>query len=118
MMNQGEMRALIVKVIIPTLDPALADLERLEERLVSFSFDFNLPTIVFSECALTYIPEESVSALIKFVGERIARCHFLTYEQVSPHDSFGEIMKAHFDSRNSPLRNVDVYPDTADQVLN
>lgn len=70
---------------------------------------------MFSECALTYMPEESVSALIKFVGDRIARCHFLTYEQVSPDDSFGEIMKAHFESRHSPLRNVDAFPDPADQ---
>ena len=98
------------------LNPAPKDLDSLEKRLLSFSFNFSLPTIVFSECALTYMPQESVSALIKYLGDRIARCHFLTYEQVSPYDSFGDIMKTHFESRHSPLRNVDAFPNPADQV--
>jgi tRNA wybutosine-synthesizing protein 4 len=93
----------------------LADLQSLEALLLRFGFDFSLPTLVVSECALTYVAPATVSALLKFLCHRIPACHFLTYEQIAPGDRFGQIMKRHFASRQSPLKNVDAFPTLEDQ---
>ena len=61
------------------------------------------------------MPADSVSALMKYFADRIIRCNFLSYEQVSPQDSFGDMMKVHFEARRSPLRNLDDFPDLGDQ---
>ena len=41
---------------------------------------------------------------------------FVTYEQVHPNDGFGVVMKNHFLNIQSPLKSLDKYQTSEDQI--
>ena len=48
----------------------LADTDQLERSLQYFKFDFSLPTLVLSECVITYMKEKDSTKLINYLGEQ------------------------------------------------
>ena len=95
----------------------MTDTNALEDRLEALHFDWNLPTIVFCECSLTYVEASQSIALTSWLTRKISNMIFIDYEQIRPFDSFGKIMTRHFQNRNSALKCVEYYPSIVDHIL-
>ncbi|XP_072179153.1 tRNA wybutosine-synthesizing protein 4-like [Diadema setosum] len=87
----------------------LKNLRTLEDALQRIGIDFTLPTLLLSECVITYIDTPSSDALISWAGKTFQNGLFLSYEQVQPHDPFGIVMQQHFIKLNSPLNAIQTY---------
>lgn len=88
----------------------LSDLNGLQTTLDNvLELDSLLPTLVLSECVMTYMNPIDSTNLIKFVRQYFSKPVFVTYEQVKPHDAFGRFMRAHFTKLNSPLKAIAEY---------
>ena len=74
------------------------------------------PTLVLSECVMTYMEHSLSSSLIKFCHDFFSESLFITYEQVEPFDAFGQFMRAHFDKLNSSLKGICSYSSKHKQV--
>jgi tRNA wybutosine-synthesizing protein 4 len=88
----------------------ICDIEALRLCLEKAGVDFTAPTLLVAECVLTYIKATSVNALLAWCAISFSNAIFCTYEQIHPQDTFGRVMKRHFENIRSPLKNVDVYP--------
>lgn len=53
--------------------------------------------------------------VISWAAERLPESLFVLYEQIRPHDPFGQIMQGHFLKLNSSIHSLQQYPDTAAQ---
>uniref|UniRef100_A0A0A9XZA2 tRNA wybutosine-synthesizing protein 4 n=3 Tax=Lygus hesperus TaxID=30085 RepID=A0A0A9XZA2_LYGHE len=93
----------------------LCDTEGLDHKLTQLGFEFDQPSLVFSECAITYIEEERSTALLEWIKSRIKTVTLLNYEQFNPHDGFGKIMVGHFNKIRSPLRSLMKYTSMEEQ---
>ncbi|XP_059088829.1 tRNA wybutosine-synthesizing protein 4-like, partial [Tigriopus californicus] len=94
----------------------LNDIPSLERQLNQCGFDWSKLTLVVSECALTYVPEQSVSGLFTYLLQKLQQCELVIYEQILPDDSFGRIMCNHFQTRDTPLLNVAHFPTPDDHI--
>lgn len=54
-------------------------------------------------------------AIIGWAAKLLPQSLFVMYEQIHPHDPFGQIMQEHFQKLNSTLHALRQYPDTAAQ---
>jgi hypothetical protein len=68
----------------------LCDLPLLASLLATAALDPSLPTLVLSECVLTYVGVDHTNALIAYFAKAFPASLFMTYEQIIPHDGFGE----------------------------
>lgn len=73
------------------------------------------PTLVLSECVMTYMDHELSTDLIRAVRDYFSDSLFVTYEQVKPWDAFGRFMRSHFDKLNSSLKAITTYTDKTQQ---
>ena len=84
----------------------LTDLKRLELYAEKFEVDFNLPTLFFSECVLTYVDFQHSLDLMQWIRNKFIRPAVVIYEQIRPEDAFGRVMMRHFNKIQSPLRRI------------
>ena len=94
----------------------LADQKKLNTSLLNYKFDFNLPTVILSECVITYMEEKDSTNLIKFLASKLPHASFIVYEQIRPSDGFGQFMVEHFKTIGSPIKGVHKYFDTKRQA--
>ena len=94
----------------------LSDLKLLQTTLESCSVDFDAPSLLLSEVALTYMAPKYVDKLINWAASSFPNGMFVTYEQILPHDPFGVVMLKHFKKIGSELRNINVYPTINEQI--
>ncbi|XP_063964259.1 tRNA wybutosine-synthesizing protein 4-like [Lytechinus pictus] len=87
----------------------LKHLDTLERVFKDIGVDSVLPTLLLSECVITYIDTHSSDALIKWAGGYFTHGQFVSYEQVLPDDPFGIVMQKHFKKLNSPLNAIQKY---------
>jgi hypothetical protein len=66
------------------------------KSIFSFYYNIRLPTLVFSECVLTYIDAIQVDSVISFFSNNFSNICFATYEMFKPNDSFGKMMVKNF----------------------
>ena len=59
----------------------LSDTVTLTKCLNKHNFDFKLPTIVLSECVITYMREQDSTKIIQYLSENLANSAFFVYEQ-------------------------------------
>ena len=98
---------------------ATADLRNVgevEAALHAAGCDFSLPTLLLSECVLVYLEPEESCSIIAWAARAFARSVFVTYEQVRPHDAFGQMMMRNLEERGYSLRGLHAFPDLASQV--
>ncbi|XP_019630266.1 PREDICTED: tRNA wybutosine-synthesizing protein 4-like [Branchiostoma belcheri] len=67
------------------------------------------PTLLLSECVITYMGVKSSNAVIRWAAETFSNAVFVTYEQVYPTDGFGAVMQNHFKKLGTPLMNIQRY---------
>jgi len=95
----------------------LSDTRQLERSLRSFKFDFSLPTLVLSECVITYMKEKDSTKLVEFLGDKLENAGFFVYEQCLPDDGFGAFMVEHFKRISSPIHGLARFKTPEEQVL-
>ncbi|XP_052802199.1 tRNA wybutosine-synthesizing protein 4-like isoform X2 [Mya arenaria] len=78
--------------------------------------DFDQPTLLLSECVLTYMTRRCSSSVIKWAAETFCNSVFVLYEQINPDDSFGLFMQGHYNTMGSPLRCLNHFPILQSQV--
>ncbi|XP_076603828.1 tRNA wybutosine-synthesizing protein 4 [Chaetodon auriga] len=88
---------------------------QVKEALGAAGLDWVAPTLVLSEVVLTYMETQWSDAVISWVAKLLPQSLFVIYEQIHPHDPFGQIMQDHFLKLNSTLHALRQYPDTAAQ---
>lgn len=89
-----------------TIPCDMTDVLRLENMLTSTNIDFSLPTLFFSECALTYVEYKESKTLCQWIQKRFSNSAVMLYEQINPNDAFGHIMVRHFEKIQSPLKRI------------
>lgn len=93
----------------------LRDLGAVERVLAEVGLDKNVPTLFLSECVLIYMTVEESARLIEWTSKDFANSYFVLYEQVEPHDNFGQAMISNLKSRGCPLLSIMEYPTIKDQ---
>ena len=93
----------------------LANQKELQIKLEQFQFDFTAPTVILSECVITYMEENDSSSLIVFLANVLENAAFFVYEQIRPDDAFGKFMVRHFNKIGSPIKGVHKYFDVGTQ---
>ncbi|KAL4224096.1 Leucine carboxyl methyltransferase 2 [Mactra antiquata] len=88
----------------------LSLINTLEAALKLCDIDFDLPTLLLSECVLTYMTRRTASNVIRWSGESFSNSVFVLYEQINPNDAFGLFMQNHFNSVGSPLKSINYFP--------
>eukprot|EP01100_Stratorugosa_tubuloviscum_P012098 TRINITY_DN5583_c0_g1_i1.p1 TRINITY_DN5583_c0_g1~~TRINITY_DN5583_c0_g1_i1.p1 ORF type:complete len:306 (-),score=97.20 TRINITY_DN5583_c0_g1_i1:167-1084(-) len=111
--NISESEILSSKYKLISVD--LNNIQQFERGLNRAGVDFNKSTLFISECVLIYMDCESSDAIIAFAASRFISSAFLTYEQINPNDSFGQIMIENLAKRGCPLKSITRYPDLISQ---
>lgn len=94
----------------------LAKLSIVKEVLFSHvNLSASCPTLFLSECVMTYMDTKISSDLIQFAKIEFPESVFVTYEQVEPHNAYGQFMQAHFDKLNSSLKGINTFTNKAKQ---
>ncbi|XP_004609664.2 tRNA wybutosine-synthesizing protein 4 [Sorex araneus] len=93
----------------------LRQLQRLDQALTEAGLDAATPTLLLAEVVLTYLEPDSASAVIAWAAQRFPDALFVVYEQMRPHDAFGQVMQQHFRQLNSPLHGLDRFPNVEAQ---
>lgn len=88
----------------------------LEALLKICGIDFDNPTLLLSECVLTYMTKRCSSNVIQWASETFSNSTFVLYEQINPNDSFGLFMQNHFRTIGSALKCINAFP-TMDSQL-
>lgn len=89
----------------------LRQLPQLDRALAAAGLDAASPTLLLAEAVLTYLEPDDAAALITWAARRFPNALFVVYEQMRPHDAFGQFMLQHFRQLNSPLHGLDRFPD-------
>ncbi|KAM3142116.1 hypothetical protein pb186bvf_005770 [Paramecium bursaria] len=90
--------------------------EKFFKGLEELNINYNLPTIIFAECVLTYIDSKATDNLLKAMKQKFAHLDFLNYEMFNPNDQFGKMMVKNFEYRGCPLIGIDAYPSLHSQI--
>ncbi|XP_028846985.1 tRNA wybutosine-synthesizing protein 4 isoform X2 [Denticeps clupeoides] len=87
-----------------------------EEALIGAGLQWDNPTLLLSEVALTYMETQWSDAVIGWAARVFLQSTFVLYEQIRPLDPFGRVMQDHFLKLNSTLHALTTYPDTTAQT--
>ncbi|CAN8005666.1 unnamed protein product [Ixodes pacificus] len=93
------------------LNQDLCDLAGLEASLSNAKFLFSVPTLLLSECVLSYVDTKHSDKLVAWTARKFQDVMFVVYEQIRPYDAFGIVMLRHFATLGSPLKSLTDYPD-------
>lgn len=93
----------------------LSDVLALDAALAGAGMRWDCPTLILAEVVLCYMDPARTGDVIGWAARRFLHSRFVLYEQFFPEDAFGQVMVKHFESLNSALRSVSVYPRLQDQ---
>ena len=79
-------------------------------------WDWTNPTLVISECVLTFLPVDASDRVMEWIATRLSTCMFVYYEQIRPWDAFANQMLNHFESIGAPVHSIFTYPEIDDQL--
>ncbi|XP_078407905.1 tRNA wybutosine-synthesizing protein 4 [Cetorhinus maximus] len=88
----------------------LTEIVELDNVLMETGLNPACPTLILSEVVLTYMKDESSSAVIHWAADRFSSAVFVVYEQIRPDDPFGQVMQRHFTQLNSTLHALIQFP--------
>ncbi|XP_069790588.1 tRNA wybutosine-synthesizing protein 4 isoform X2 [Narcine bancroftii] len=88
----------------------LSEIMELDNALREIGINTACPTLLLSEVVLTYMKNESSSAVIRWAADRFSSAVFVVYEQIRPYDPFGQVMRQHFAQLNSTLHALVRFP--------
>lgn len=94
----------------------LRDVSSLQSALTAAGIQPSRPTLLLSECVLVYLEPEESCAIIAWAARAFSRSVFVTYEQIRPHDAFGQVMARNLEERGYSLRGLAAFPDMPAQT--
>ncbi|KAL4567227.1 hypothetical protein LXL04_022803 [Taraxacum kok-saghyz] len=74
--------------------------------LVVTNVSISLPTFIIAECVLIYLDPESSRAIVQWASTTFSTSIFFLYEQILPHDAFGQQMIRNLESRGCGLLGI------------
>ncbi|XP_065176236.1 tRNA wybutosine-synthesizing protein 4-like isoform X2 [Sycon ciliatum] len=77
--------------------------DQLTGLLDKAGIDWTMPTLLVSECVLTYLTPAHSAKVIQWAGTHFSNAIIAVYEQTHPTDPFGQIMLQHFRKIGSPI---------------
>ena len=93
-----------------TLDPD-QKIDETQEQLKSI--DSELPTLLISECCLTYLKPNAADAVVKYFSKAYLKpdspVGLALYEPINPFDAFGKVMISNLSARGIVLQTVNKY---------
>jgi O-methyltransferase involved in polyketide biosynthesis len=75
----------------------LRDTEAMSEKLKHLEIDFTVPTLVFAECVLIYLPSKKSDEIIKYFATAFENIYFMNWEMMKLNDQFGKVMIKNFE---------------------
>lgn len=104
-----------------TLTSAIYNLHALDLRTLAASnppavpnLDPDLPTLLLSECCLTYLPSTTTTTLLTHFASHLIPApiplSIIMYEPLLPHDAFGRTMSANLASRGISMPGLEACP--------
>ncbi|EDQ86430.1 uncharacterized protein MONBRDRAFT_10965 [Monosiga brevicollis MX1] len=87
----------------------LCKVKQLRLRLQAAGLLPDRPTLVLSECVLTYVGPKPAFAVVKWSAEYLSNAILVNYEQIEPDDAFGHFMQGHFTRIGSALKGIGTY---------
>ncbi|KAL8129820.1 hypothetical protein V2J09_018975 [Rumex salicifolius] len=88
----------------------LRDINKLDDVIALANLDPSLPTLIIAECVLIYLDPESSRSIVGWGAKTFSTAIFFLYEQILPHDAFGEQMMMNLESRGCPLLSIYATP--------
>ncbi|KAJ2847998.1 carboxy methyl transferase for protein phosphatase 2A [Coemansia brasiliensis] len=79
-------------------------------KLMARGFDCSQPTLFLSECVLIYLDPQHSDQILDWITDNMKHAGILTYEQILPHDRFGQMMIENLRARGLELRGLHAYP--------
>ena len=73
------------------------------------------PTLLLSECVLVYLPKEASDSLVTALRTYFTNALWLTYDMISPHDRFGEVMMQNITRAGYQIPGFKDYPSLSSQ---
>ncbi|KAI3700898.1 hypothetical protein L2E82_45539 [Cichorium intybus] len=83
----------------------LRDVQSLNELILAH-MDPSLPTFIIAECVLIYLDPDSSRAIVHWASTTFSTSIFFLYEQILPHDAFGQQMMRNLESRGCGLLGI------------
>lgn len=94
-----------------TIGCDLRNLQMLQSELMQLEgFSCSKPTLLVSECVITYMPVNQSDAVIKWASTFFDDAVFTIYEQIEPEDAFACTMLQHFKKLQAPIYAIHQYP--------
>ena len=87
----------------------LRDVPSLDAAVRAAGFDPTLPTLVFSECCLVYLPTAAAAAVVRWAAEACSSSPasaYALYDPMRPDDAFGRQMLLNLEARGCPLLGI------------
>eukprot|EP00270_Netrium_digitus_P003426 TRINITY_DN13951_c0_g1_i2.p1 TRINITY_DN13951_c0_g1~~TRINITY_DN13951_c0_g1_i2.p1 ORF type:complete len:344 (+),score=69.09 TRINITY_DN13951_c0_g1_i2:36-1034(+) len=89
------------------LSADLRNTQLLETALVQkCAIDCSAATLVLAECVLIYMDSQSSRRVVQWLASSFPSSSFVIYEQIHPHDAFGQQMIRNLESRGCPLLGI------------
>ncbi|CAL8099572.1 unnamed protein product [Orchesella dallaii] len=78
----------------------------LHETLKNNGFEFDKPTVFYSECVVNYLGPNETTNILEWITANVPNSIWLAYEQCNALDGFGQIMLSHFVKNGCPLLSL------------
>jgi len=88
----------------------LRDEKQITAALERAGIDYKVPTFVFAECVLAYLPAKQSDQAIQFFSVNFEKVYFLNYEMMFLNDQFGKMMVKNFKAKGIDLVGINDYP--------
>lgn len=83
---------------------------QLAAALEAAGLDPAAPTYVLSECVLVYMQPQHSREVVRWLAEHLQCAAMVVYEQINPHDAFGQQMLLNLESRGCALLGIEATP--------
>ena len=87
----------------------LTDIAGLDMQLKKLGIDFSLPTLIFTECVLSYMEKPDIDRFMDYVAKNFECPSLLNYELMNPDDLYGMKMVKDFKQRGTPLIGLEFF---------
>lgn len=91
--------------------------ELVTKSLEENNFNFNLPTLIISECCICYLSQDYADSILQYLFNNIKDIHFVMYEPIGkPDTNYGDVMIKNLGNRGIEMPTLMIYGTTQSQI--